>query len=228
MFSTLYIYTSYILQWSTYRWFTSCNMVLLRKTGFRNWCQVVMFLVTRPPIAWSVNKRLQDNWNPEWTFNLHWTHAYWVVTFTSFLSKDLEFIWPCLFSPNFRLMAGSHGSQVLSHLRSIAQSQLLRAGSWDLQLHTGPRSQVPSMTWMPTWQHILEVRLGTCVATCQRPLFVAPSSIYMGAHTYTGIMCLEWFIFVCPFHNFSVVDCMQVRLEPENEATKLSLATSCN
>ena len=138
MFSTLYIYTSYILQWSTYRWFTSCNMVLLRKTGFRNWCQVVMFLVTRPPIAWSVNKRLQDNWNPEWTFNLHWTHAYWVVTFTSFLSKDLEFIWPCLFSPNFRLMAGSHGSQVLSHLRSIAQSQLLRA--WKLGLTTPHRS----------------------------------------------------------------------------------------
>ena len=22
---------------------------------------------------------------------------------------------------------------------------------------------VPGMTWMPTWQHFLEVRLGTCV-----------------------------------------------------------------
>lgn len=87
MFSTLCIYVYYILKWSTYRWFTSCNMILLRKTGFRNWCQVVMSLVTRPPMAWSVNKILQDNWNPEWMFNLHWIHAYWVVTFTSFLSQ---------------------------------------------------------------------------------------------------------------------------------------------
>ena len=37
----------------------------------------------------------------------------------------------------------------------------LEHGSWDLPLHTG--SQVPSMTWMPTWQQFLEVRLGTCV-----------------------------------------------------------------
>ena len=26
-----------------------------------------------------------------------------------------------------------------------------------------PESPVPSMTWMLTWQHFLEVRLGTCV-----------------------------------------------------------------
>ena len=32
-------------------------------------------------------------------------------------------------------------------------------GSWDLLLHKG--SQVPSMTLTPTWQHFLEVRLGT-------------------------------------------------------------------
>ena len=25
-------------------------------------------------------------------------------------------------------------------------------GSWDLPLHTGSQIQVPSMTWMPTWQ----------------------------------------------------------------------------
>ena len=36
-------------------------------------------------------------------------------------------------------------------------------GSWDLSLHTGPKAQVSSMTWMSTWQHFLEARLGTCV-----------------------------------------------------------------
>ena len=34
-------------------------------------------------------------------------------------------------------------------------------GSWDLPTHTW--SQVPSMTWKSTWQHFLEVRLGTCI-----------------------------------------------------------------
>jgi hypothetical protein len=29
--------------------------------------------------------------------------------------------------------------------------------------HGVPSCQVPSMTWIPTWQHILEVRIGTCV-----------------------------------------------------------------
>ena len=28
-------------------------------------------------------------------------------------------------------------------------------GSWDLPLHTGPKSSVPRMTWMSTWQHSL-------------------------------------------------------------------------
>ena len=36
-------------------------------------------------------------------------------------------------------------------------------GNWDLPLHTGSQVLVPSMTWMPTRQHFLEVRLGTCV-----------------------------------------------------------------
>ena len=35
------------------------------------------------------------------------------------------------------------------------QSQPLRAWNWDLPLHA--RFQVPSMTWLPTWQHFLEV-----------------------------------------------------------------------
>ena len=29
----------------------------------------------------------------------------------------------------------------------------------------GPKFQVPIMTWMPTWQHFPEARLGTCVAS---------------------------------------------------------------
>jgi hypothetical protein len=44
-------------------------------------------------------------------------------------------------------------------LGQSVQSQVLRA--WKLGLHTGP--QVASMTWMPTWQHFWEVRLGTCL-----------------------------------------------------------------
>ena len=64
------------------------------------------------------------------------------------------------------LRANSHGSQVLS-LKSLdgqsVQSQQLRA--WKLGLTTSHMSQVliPSMIWMPTWQHILEMKLGTCV-----------------------------------------------------------------
>ena len=30
-------------------------------------------------------------------------------------------------------------------------------------VHTGPKSYIPSMTWMPLWQHFLEVRHKTCV-----------------------------------------------------------------
>jgi hypothetical protein len=45
------------------------------------------------------------------------------------------------------------------------QSQLFRA--WKLELITShvssPKSYVPSMTWMPTWEHVLEVWLGTYV-----------------------------------------------------------------
>jgi hypothetical protein len=121
---------SYILKWSTYRCFTSRNMILLRKTGFRNWCQVVMSLVTRPPMAWSVNKILQDDWNPEWTFNLHWTHAYWVVTFTSFLSQRS---WMLL---------------VLSCLPKFAYGRFTRVPS--------PKSQV---TWGQSVQSLLSLLL---------------------------------------------------------------------
>jgi hypothetical protein len=35
--------------------------------------------------------------------------------------------------------------------------------SWDLPLHQGPESQVPSMTQMSTWQYFLEERLGKSV-----------------------------------------------------------------
>ena len=40
-------------------------------------------------------------------------------------------------------------------------------GSWGLTTSHGvprPKTQVPTMTWMPTWQHFLEVRHETCVA----------------------------------------------------------------
>ena len=43
------------------------------------------------------------------------------------------------------------------------QSQPLRAWKLGLTTPQGPKSQVPSMTWMPTWQHFLEMRLGTSV-----------------------------------------------------------------
>ena len=36
----------------------------------------------------------------------------------------------------------------------------LEHGLWDFIISHA--SQVPSMTWMPTWQHCLEARLGTC------------------------------------------------------------------
>ena len=130
---------SYILKWSTYRWFTSRNMILLRKTGFRNWCQVVMSLVTRPPMAWSVNKLLQDDWNPEWTFNLHWTHAYWVVTFTSFLSQR-SWMLVVVLSPQICLRPVHMGPKSQVTWGQSVQSLLLR--SWKLGLTTLHGSQV--------------------------------------------------------------------------------------
>lgn len=61
----------------------------------------------------------------------------------------------CLFAFYFEtslLRASSHGSQVTSG--ESVQSQPLRA--WKLGLHhctRGPKFQVPSTTWMPTWPH---------------------------------------------------------------------------
>ena len=59
------------------------------------------------------------------------------------------------------------------------QSQLLRA--WKLRLTALHVSQVliPSMTWMPMWQHFLEVRLGTCVESWveQKALNTSPMNI---------------------------------------------------
>ena len=46
-------------------------------------------------------------------------------------------------------------------------SHWLRA--WKLGLTTSQWSQVPSMTWMLTWQHFLEVGLGTCVESWVEP-----------------------------------------------------------
>ena len=42
-------------------------------------------------------------------------------------------------------------------------------GSWDLPLHAGLESWVPTRSWMPTWWHVLEVRLGTRVASWVKP-----------------------------------------------------------
>ena len=60
------------------------------------------------------------------------------------------------------IWTGSRGSQVLGP-KSLEVSPCnlnhWEHGSWDLPLHTGPKSQVPSMTWMRTWQHLLKVRL---------------------------------------------------------------------
>ena len=56
------------------------------------------------------------------------------------------------------------GSQVPSHLRSVRAISTVE--SMEVEAYhfaRSPTSQVPSMTWMPTWQHFLEVRLGTCV-----------------------------------------------------------------
>ena len=67
------------------------------------------------------------------------------------------------------LRAGLHGSQVLSPKSpKIAQrlSAILAIESMKFGTHhftRGLKSQVPSMTWMPTWQRFLEVRVGTCV-----------------------------------------------------------------
>ena len=48
------------------------------------------------------------------------------------------------------------------------QSEPLK--TWKLGIITShgipnPKSQVPTMTWMPTWQHFLKMRPGTCVAS---------------------------------------------------------------
>ena len=54
-----------------------------------------MFLVTKPPIVWSVNKLLHDYWNPKWTFQstvnpyilssitLHWAPTPMPMPFTT-------------------------------------------------------------------------------------------------------------------------------------------------
>ena len=55
-------------------------------------------------------------------------------------------------------------SYVPSHLRSIrtiSTAESMEVGTYHFT--QDPKSYVPTMTWMPTWQHFLEVRLGTCV-----------------------------------------------------------------
>ena len=55
-------------------------------------------------------------------------------------------------------------SQVPSHSRSICAISVVESmevGTYHFTRVPSPKS--PSMTWMPTWQHFLKVRLGTCV-----------------------------------------------------------------
>ena len=55
-------------------------------------------------------------------------------------------------------------SEAPSHLRSICVISTVESMEVGIEHFTwGPKSYVPSMTWMPTWEHFLEVRLGTCV-----------------------------------------------------------------
>jgi hypothetical protein len=61
------------------------------------------------------------------------------------------------------LGTGPHG--VPSHLRSIRaifKIESMEVGTYH-NFTWGSSLQVPSTTWMPTCQHFLEVRLGTCV-----------------------------------------------------------------
>ena len=57
-------------------------------------------------------------------------------------------------------------SQVPSHLRSICTISTVE--SMEVGTYHFTRDlmfQVPTTTWMPSWQHFLEVRLGTWVAS---------------------------------------------------------------
>ena len=57
--------------------------------------------------------------------------------------------------------------KVPSHMRlihAISTIESMEVGTYHFT--RGPKSYVPSMTWIFAWQHFLKVRLGTCVASC--------------------------------------------------------------
>jgi hypothetical protein len=77
------------------------------------------------------------------------------------LFLDKWFVKICL-NASFNLGPVCTGSHVPSHLRPIRAIPTVES----IKVETKPRhmgSRVPSMTWILTWQHFLEVRLGTCV-----------------------------------------------------------------
>ena len=66
-------------------------------------------------------------------------------------------------------------------MRAISTVESMEVGpylfTWDL------KSEVSSMTWMSTWQHTLEVRLGTCVQSWVKqkkldPTLTSPTNIF--------------------------------------------------
>ena len=60
------------------------------------------------------------------------------------------------------LRANSHG--VPSHLMSINAISFVESMEVGTYHFThGLKSLIPSMTWLSTWQHFLEMRVGTCV-----------------------------------------------------------------
>ena len=114
-------------------------------------------------------------WRPATTLDdfgsvLGWPfgHFFWALTISQ------SQLWACVQS-GFHLMKKKRVEiegrftqnpkpLVPSHLRPICA--ILAVESIEVGTHHftwGPKSWVPSITWIPTWQHFLEVRLGTCV-----------------------------------------------------------------
>ena len=70
----------------------------------------------------------------------------------------------CLHAFSYKLQVRVGLHKVPSHLRLINAILVVENMAIGIYYFTlGPESYVPSMTWMPTWQHILEARLGTYV-----------------------------------------------------------------
>ena len=89
------------------------------------------------------------------------------------------------------LRACSHGFP--SHLRSIRAISIIesmKVGTYHFTQVS--KSQVPTMTWMTTWQHSLEVRLRTCIETWveQKPISQFKSQEFFWGGALGS--CMKW------------------------------------